>query len=359
MRRIRIRSRSATVAVLAALLVVGLVPGAVAAATRPVTYDVYIGDSCVSGHASDESTVELVWRAANGTRKARASLEASGFGGYWLYCSNDGDIVTIGDSFFAHDGNSSHSLVVPRLTLVIDRVDDVFKGRGPAGEYVKLICGYTNGFEPCTASWRIRTNANGKWSYKPGWRVDGWQWMYLLWKSQDGDKVNVSTQGPYLDVTIGSPIVRGASRANGPVTVVLRRAGSGEVAGTAVTTAGPMGGKFVAKFRNNNGNLVKVRVGDHITSDVAPDADWDVPDIVAHADQSSDLVTGTCPADSFFVEARVMRHGYAEGDYTWPEEDGSFELDLSQEDIRPHELVRVKCYIVGPGDWVGRRVEAN
>ncbi|HUR16538.1 MAG TPA: hypothetical protein VMZ33_04590 [Candidatus Limnocylindrales bacterium] len=359
MNRLQTTFRATTAGVLAALVVGAIVPGVVAAATRPVKFDVVMGYSCISGRASDGATVELVWRQTDGTRKARASVPASASGGYWSYCSNDGDVVAIGDSFFAHDGASSHAFVVPELTLVINRVDDVFKGVAPAGDYVRLICGYTNGFEPCQRTWSLRVNPEGRWKFRPQWPVAGWQGMSVRWRSDDGDAVTVNARGPYVDVTIGSATVRGAARANGPVTVVLRRAGSFDVAGTAVTTAGAYVGEFRTKFRDSNGNPVKVRVGDWITSDISPDVDFTVPNVVASADASTDLVTGQCPDYSMFVEAVVMRSGYEDGDWDWPEEGGSFELDLSWPDLQAGESVRAHCYRADPGDWVGRLIVAQ
>ena len=55
-------------------------------------------------------------------------------------------------------------------------------------------------------------------------------------------------------------------------------------------------GLFQTKFRNANGKLVKVRVGDRITSDVSPDEDWIVPNVTATVDAASDMATGTCTA---------------------------------------------------------------
>jgi hypothetical protein len=161
-----------------------------------------------------------------------------------------------------------------------------------------------------------------------------------------------------VDTTIGSAVVRGATRANAIATVVLRRAGSNDVVGTAVTRADP-DGDFVAKFRNSQGNKVKVRAGDRITSDVAPDEDWIVPNVVAHADADSDLVTGNCPEGTMFVRAIVMRDGYEDGDFSWPEEDYSFELDLSYPDLQAGEPVRVGCYMLPLGDWSGRAIVAQ
>lgn len=350
MNRIWTTLRAGTGATLAALMVTALLPGVAAAATRPVTFSLYVGADCVSGRASDGATVQLIWKSGDGTRKANVAIHASS-SGYWYYCSYDGDTVAIGDRVRANDGTSGRFLVVPQLTLVIDRVDNVFKGRGPAGDYVRLFCGYTNGFEPCIQSWKLKVSSHGRWAYKPPWDVVGWQSMSVRWKSGEADEVWVGASGPYVDVTIGSAIVRGSTRANATATVVLRRAGSSDVAGTAVTTSDERG-DFTAKFRNANGNLVNVHVGDRITSDVSPDEDWTVPNVIGDADADADRVTGTCPAESFFVEAIAG----SDSAYTWPEDDGSFQLEVAS---TVGQKVRVHCYLDDPGDWVGRLITAN
>ena len=62
--------------------------------------------------------------------------------------------------------------------------------------------------------------------------------------------------------------------------------------------------------------------------------------------------------DRVIVDGLVVcpRNGFADGDFDWPEEDYSFELNLGFLDVQPGETVRVSCYVAGPGDWTGRQV---
>jgi len=348
----RNKSRSLGVALVIGSLSVATLPGFVAAGSDAITFNLVIGSSCIHGRSAGNAQLNLIWKDAAGHRKAKTSVPSSSTG-FWSYCSNDGDLVRIGDRVRVGDGTMSRLFVVPVLSLVIDRVDDNFKGRGPAGDYVRLYCEYVNGFEPCVLSWKLKVSSQGKWSFNPpNWfDVVGWQSMGVRWKSATGDFVWLSQHGPYVDVAIGSPVVRGATRANAIATVVLRRAGSNDVVATAVTRADP-DGDFTAKFRNANGQKVKVRVGDRITSDVAPDEDWIMPNVTGDADASSDTVTGTCPENSFFVRAESG----SEGDFTWPEDDGTFQLDFQ---FDQGDVLRVSCFLAERGDWVGRRIVAQ
>ena len=350
------KSRTLAVAMVVAALGIASLPGFALAGSAPITFDLQIGFRCIQGQTTPGSNVQLVWKDSAGNRKSRVSVTASS-GGTWTHCNAHGNVLEIGDSIRINDGTNSRTFVVPELTITINRVTDGIKGRAPANQYVRLFCGYTNGFEPCGDTWRILVSSEGKWSFRNGWDFVGWQSMAMRWRSPENDLVWAGgIHGPYVDATIGSAIVRGATRADGMATVVLHRAGS--VVGTAVTRADP-NGDFITKFRNNQGNTVKVRVGDRITSDVAADEDWIVPNVTAHANAGSDLVTGTCPENSMFVRATVIRNGYPDGDFDWPEEDGSFELDLSYPNIQAGESVRVSCYMLPLGDWAGRAIVAN
>jgi hypothetical protein len=351
MNGLRTRSRTATLGMLAALMTGALAPGYVAAATAPITLDTRIGGNCVEGRASEYSTVRMSLKSAAGQLKAAATIQASEYGG-WYYCSPDA-VVEIGDQFRVNDGTNEHLLIIPELTLVINRVDELFKGRAPAGDYVRLICGYASGMEGCMASWRLRANAEGRWGYKPGWDVQGWQRMSLAWKSDAGDLVTLGARGPHVDVTIGSAIVRGATRANTQATVVLRRAGSNRIAGTAVKNANAEG-LFQTKFRNATGKLVNVRVGDRITSNVSPDLDLIVPNVTLTADAAADTITGTCASWSSFAIVTISQSEYFKR-YAFMEDDGTFTVDLGEDDVDLLSGVKVRasCFL-GGNDFVGR-----
>jgi hypothetical protein len=356
MQRIQISYRPVMASALVGLLVAAVLPAYAAAhtPTHPIAFYVSIGGECISGTATDGASVTLTLKSAQGRVKERATVESASGTGSFEHCWSDGDVVEIGDRIRAYDGTSGHLLVVPTLSLVINRVDDYFKGRAPAGDYVRLTSHY--GWEFPGTSWRIRANSEGMWGYRPqGFEVTGQQQMSLTWKSDANDVVGISAYGPHVDVTIGSAVVRGSTRANRVATVVLRRAGSNHVAATAVTRAGP-DGLFQTKFRNQSGLPVKARVGDRITSDVSPDEDWIVPNVTLNVDAESGEATGTCTESTSIITVRVIRNGYSDGSTTFPQDDlGSFETGMGVE-LVPGEAVTVTCFWEGDGDLVGRQV---
>src|SRR5688500_6902794 len=146
-------SRRTISSLVGVVLLIGLAAQPAAAATYPITFDyVPIGRAFIVGTATPNATLTLVWKDRKGARKMRQTVPVNEFGD-WVYRMphNSPPIVAIGDRLRASDGSSTHTLVVPELTMNINRVNGVMKGRGPAGEYVNLLChgGPFPQFEPC------------------------------------------------------------------------------------------------------------------------------------------------------------------------------------------------------------------
>lgn len=346
--------RRLTAGLLAALVMMATVPTIASAATRPITFFAFIGDECIQGNASDGAIVHVVWRDADGTLKANKTLTADGSNdGYFSACGSGPDVVVEkGDRLRANDGTSTHSLVVPELTAQGNRVRDVYKGRGPAGQYVKLICAFSNGFEPCMQTWKIRVNAEGQWSFKPGWDVGAGETMLLQWKSAVGDAIITIATPAILTVRIGSAHLVGVTRDGAPAAIVLRRGPSFDIRATTNVASSPVDGEFTGKLRNQAGNKVNVRAGDLISSDIAPDLEWIVPDIQASGDSSTGHVTGRCvyddPSGPLNGDLRIDAPGDSSEITDNMEEDGSFDVEL---DFAAGDKLIVGCGM-STGDWV-------
>jgi hypothetical protein len=334
--------RVATMALLAAVLVGAGFPAYTAAATYPISFNVTMGDFCLHGLADGGATVHVEWRAADSSPKAIKNVVAS-LNGNWGFCK-PGAIVTTGDTIDASDGNSSHGLVVPPLTLFQNRDTNVYKGSGPPGDYVKLICGLSNGFEPCQLTWKLKVNSEGRWSYKPGWDVNGDENMGLSWKNANGDKVRIWNTSPFVTVTIGQAAFHGAARAASPATVVLKKPNF-DVRGTAHPTGAIGYGTFTSRFRDTNGDKVKVHVGDLVTSDMASDLDFVVSNITASANVSTGHVTGNCVPDSLWF-ITVFRNGVdIDGDDWRFDPDTHFNADFSSLPLMAGDRVLVSCQL--------------
>ena len=362
MHRIRIVARASTAAVLVAVIAAALVPAYAAAATRPTTLNLTLGSNCLRGTASDDAVVELVWKDSDGHRKLRINV-AAGPTGAWNYCSSQSDVLLErGDQIKATVDGNAHILVVPLLTAFGSRDLDVYKGRGPAGAYLKIICSFSDGFEPCMDTWKVRVSSQGKWSFRPGWDVGGNDTMVVQWKSPAGDKVFTIANTAYAVVRIGSPRFTGATRNGTVANFVLKRGPALDVKAMAHPMSSPLNGDFVGKFRNAQGNTVKVRAGDLITSDISSAIDWIVPDVVATADSSSGHITGHCPSDGWGVGVTVYRDGEnIAGDSALFTDEGNFDFDFSDGSNLPFQAgdrVLVGCQI-NDADWVEKFFTAN
>ncbi len=340
------RRRWSLAAIVSALFGLMLLPGSAAADPISYAFNVKIGTNCIQGTAAADATVHVVWKDSHGSRKDRWDVGASSSGD-WFYCSaKAGVIVETGDRLTENDGMFSHSFVVPELTLFQNRTDDVYKGRGPAGDMVRLICGLSNGFEPCTQASNLRVNPNGQWGYNPHWDVRGDEQMSLSWKSADGDKVLVSNVSPFVAVTIGRATANGSTRSGSEAQVALLR--NDEFTGIARDVGDLHFGLFSSVFRDGHGHRVRVHVGDRIYSDIASDADWVVTDISSHTNASTNKVAGQCGFSTSYM-VNVYRNGVpVDFDHWFTNPNGHFDTHLS---IQSGDQVLIWCQ-QPTGDWI-------
>lgn len=351
---------------LAGLLLVALIPAGAAAAT-PITFNLYLGESCIRGQASGGAAVSLVWRKANGTLKARATVRATDWGS-WSYCSPEGaKILKVGDRLKASVGTATHKLVIPTLTLNADRAKNLFKGRAPAGSTLELnyhagiIADY---YEQAN----VRTRSDGTWSYRPYSTYDlmGGIHAEMRWGNGHGDEIWVSDTSPFFRVIIGKPAFAGLTRPGRSVTITVRNGVTNVVKATG-TAVGDRLGNFAGRFRNSAGKLVPLAVGDRFNAPtIASDANWIVPRVVGTANVATDVVSGRCfdsGTSQRYVEIRVVRGGILRGyAINSTAGDGSFEIEFDAPDapwfrsanIKHGDRITVSC-LQESGDWAGMK----
>ncbi len=325
MRSVHILRRAAMLGASVALAALLVAPSGVAAGTAPITFRMYLFDSCISGYAPTNSTLNFAWRAADGTLKAKGSLSI-GAGRSWEYCSSDPAIwVAIGDRIKVTDGGYTRNFTVPKLTMAVDRAGRTAYGTGPAGRTVKICSTWAlfGDFEQCT---RFRVRQNGTWSYS---RSHGWYGgvgVRLTWKSPNGDMLNVSTGVPRLAVTLGKAGFQGTTAPRTAVEVAVNGRSIGQATGDSY-------GDFKGTFVNARGRKVKIAAGDRVTAaSVASDVDFIVPAITGAADRVTDIITGSCPdtgTSDGWARLTVMHSGHFRGGgIAYFEADGTFTVDM-------------------------------
>ena len=321
-----------------------------------------IGNECVSGHAPSERPLHLVWKGSDGSPKANTYI-STGYG-YWSYCSDDGAVLAAGDFLKATVGSTTRQFVMPNLTITVDRVHDVFRGRGPAGATLNLYYIYNGCCMPHEQHVEVTVDAQGRWAYDDDSPTQGAS-ADLYWASAKGDTVYAASSAPEVAVFIGRAIVSGVTADRGdPWKLVLRDPTTGLRKGVAQGTADEWG-SFAGVFLDAAGHPVTVMPGDRVVgTSLAADMDFIVRDIRATADVVTDVVTGKC-GNGEMLYVTVGRDGRQIGG-TWfaaRTADGGFRIDFSDEEdfgydpanIRHGDRLVVTCE-TKPGDFIQKSI---
>jgi hypothetical protein len=339
----------------------------VSAAPRPITFDVFIGDYCVSGRAANNSFLKLVIKDKSGTIKGRGAVEADGQG-YWQAClgpANGG--ILPGDSINARvfDTTNSRTFTVPLLTGKIDRGTNVASGKAPSGTTVQIEA-FDWRWDLWGDSYDVISNvtaAGGSYAHdfdSDGVDIRGGASVAIRW-SNAGDTVHVGRFqiAPYVSLNIGRHDMYGASSANGPVKVTLKN-GS-----TTVATANGVGSygdtSFVADWADADGEPYTLKGGEMLSAPaLGGHTSWRVPQINPSANLAADTVSGTCFANGRVLALAQDPSGIGYGlDKGQAGSDGKFTINLSsQVNIKKGFRLAVLCYSID-GDEVVQETTAR
>jgi hypothetical protein len=316
------------------MLALGGWTGARAGGPAAITFQVEIGSCMVRGEA-DLATIDafrLVVRDADGHLKGRVDIDVlPGDGGSWGPVCIAGGPIKTGDQLVArHNGQLVRLLVVPRLTINVDRVTDLISGEGPASDEVQVaVQPCFPGVNVCLAGQGIpvQTAPDGAYAYDAtiDADIDGWGGAVVRWVSSFSDGVFRFRKAPYLMVEAGKAGVSGLGIPGDPVHVRLRRNGDPKGAGVASPTTA--NGTWQMTLRSH-GQPVRVKVGDRVSSDLASDSNLLVRRISIQADLAADTASGRCypdgpygvrflrPNGTELVEAAGWGFGDALGDFS-------------------------------------------
>jgi hypothetical protein len=355
----RSRRRSLALAITGGLLALATIAPAAAQAGELVPkFWLYIGDECVSTNGDDSADRELIWRDSDGALKAHVTLAA----GSSMYCSSDPAIVVeIGDRLRIKRGSDSYVLVVPALSIQLRRVTDRVVGTAPPNTLVRVECDKSDPFrhfEPCVWKKKFYSNADGTWATSVPFDFIGGAEMAVRWQSAAGDEVRAWATAPYVQVTLGRSIFRGATRSGGTANVSI-----GVADGTVVGDS--FDGEFLGQFRDGASDPIAVQPGMSLTtSNVSMDANWVVPGIDAAVSVATDEVSGRCydtGASAHLVNVVLTRSGVERG---WAlvdtEVDGSFAFNFRTDtddffwtnvNVRNGDRLTFRC-MQSEGDWV-------
>jgi hypothetical protein len=348
--------RLVSIGALAALAVVSIAPGAMAAAPPPIRFSLSIGvpGDCIAVITDANLPTSYTLRSASGDLKAQGTLPADEL----FFCLGSTQRIEPGDKLRASDATYVRNFVIPNLSIQADRVADRFMGTGPAGRTLKVE--FPAGlFADVGLLRRVRVDQDGDWTLNLHRDLIGGIGAAVSWKSPNDDRISAYTTTPFISINIGSSHFSGYGDPLTSVQVAL----FGETNGGAIVAVDPSG-VFNGRIRTNSGNGRPVEVGDHFVSpSLGADADWIVPEIEGAADAATDEVTGRChdtgnASGTAIVEDHRTgkRRGFA---VINTEADGSFAFNFAEvghffanpANVKHGDKLVVRC-LMATGDWV-------
>lgn len=339
--------------VLATLLVGSIAPLAAAAAPRPITFDVFIGDYCVTGRAKNDSFLKVIVRDADGRLKIREAVDADS-AGYWESCVMFGAAPIVpGDkiSVTVFGTGQKRDFTVPTLTVKTNRGTNVVSGKAPADTNVELEA-FDFRFDlwgEAYDSVHVIPATGGSYSYDfdtDGVDIKGGAHIVARWRN-GSDTVSVGRfqYAPFITFQLGASQVGGAGGANGLVKIKLSANKGSSVFAVANGVGSYVDSSFLTDFATSDGEPYKVKGGEWLNAPALGAASsWRIPQIDAAADLAADKVRGDCFANGRFM---VLVQGPAAYGLGFGEADsnGDFEVDLGdQVDIKKGYRVAVLCY---------------
>jgi len=335
-----------------ATLLVGLLATAASAAPRPISFQVFIGDSCVFGRAKNDSFLKVIIRDSAGNQKGREAVEADAQG-YWQSCIFFGDAIRPGDKIDVEvfDTGQKRSLTVPLITGKVDRGTNVVSGKAPAGAQLDI-----EAFDFRWDLWgesydevRQVVATGGSYSYdfdNAGVDIKGGAHVVVAWHNgTDTVQVGRFQYAPFVSIQLGRSDFAGASGPNKPINIALKN-GSTKVAdgngvGSYVDTT------FFGEFAQSDGEAYRLVGGENLSAPaLGASSSWRIPAINIATDVVTDKVTGKCFNNGRFIVLVESQTSPDFGfDFGQANANGNFTVDFtSQVNLRKGFRVAVLCY---------------
>lgn len=272
-----VRGVRAVVAVTLALAV--LAPGP-ALADGPLNLELKLGSRCVTGHKPTDQPVKVKLlrrdgRALETRQDTTTDLE-------WRICFRD-HVPTAGNRIRLTNDTFERTVSVPDLTLAVDRVTNVVRGRAPAGRTIDFAYGACDSEGGCVKS-TFAVTANSRGRYRKDLSgtidIDGSDIVRAIRTTSGGDRFYRETRAPWMTITGPNRFKLSCLPAGSTTVRLLSPTGALRASKTVHTTRGC---RTVSGTFRTNGHAMTIRRNDRIRSDFASDArmTWPAPFVSA------------------------------------------------------------------------------
>lgn len=268
----------------ATLIAATLASAGPTAAAALITFDVLRGNTCVGGRPHDGTTpLTIKVFAPNG--RLRDQQQALLYEGSYRACLEV--TVRAGDRVRAVQGAVTRTVRMPDISLSVDRVTDVVRGRAPKDRPLVVTvtpCLVPDG-ESCSGYQQFPAHSNDEGRFRKdmtGLRdIIGGDQVAIMYLNSAGDRFWAMTYSPSFAVT--GPGKASLSCAPGDRHVVKLRRESGSLKGTAVFAdpdrcALSDAANTQRRFRRD-GKAVNLVVDNILKADIATDARFRWPDM--------------------------------------------------------------------------------
>jgi hypothetical protein len=293
----RIRSVPGTFLLAAGIVATSLLAPVPALAKIGLQFDLQLGGPCLAGYKPTADPIKVKLLRSDGHALETAHDNSTNV--TWGVCFDR--VPVAGNKIQLINGSDQdRTVTVPRLTLEVDRVTSVIKGRGPAGK--TLLVSYRECYPAgCDAPVEMSTPVNGNGRYHRDLSasaidIDGSDQINAQYQTIHGDRFTRITYAPYMEIIKPNKIFAGCL-AQGSTTLRLRTSG-GTLRATRTFHASTDCSGFFGSFKKN-GHAVNVHTGDRISSDLATDASLVWPAMSVNG--SGTTVSGRCIASSRYV----------------------------------------------------------
>jgi hypothetical protein len=332
------------------LLTTALMMPVAVEASAPISLQVLVGDTCVSGTGGANKNVSASLRTASGHGRDSFTT-TSDENGQWFGCFSlflPSSTINGGDLLHVSVGGSSRTVRVPRLMPTIDRVANTISGRAAADTQVSVNVTHHPSFTRSrNVSFEAMSDAQGNWSVNTTGTVNliGADEVTALTFS-GSDLFGAQTSAPYVLVQHANNAVSGVSNPGVAVSFMLHDGhGAEKGRGNSGTN---LYGDFAAGLVDANRDAAYPIGGDSLQSDLASDARLRIPVSELRGTASTDTVSGRCMANAPYL-LLTFNGSYAGR----TDANGRFSRSVARkENLRKGDQLRLACMYPTGDIWL-------